>query len=225
MRAHNRKDLKDKKFGKWTVINDDLPLRVSPGGSKARVVWCKCECGVEKEVLASHLQSRKSNGCSNCSIIRGKDRSDWTGCGEITGHIWDGITRRANGRKRKDGGGRIVPFDITIEYAWDLFLKQERKCAITGIDIFFPKNYLAQRQREWTASLDKIDNFKGYVKDNVQWVHKDINMLKNIFSQERFIGLCHLVAKNNPDPKIDMTTGYYNSTKFHRNETKNMHLV
>jgi len=45
----------------------------------------------------------------------------------------------------------------------------------------------------WTASLDRIDNNKGYIKGNVQWVLKDINKMKNIHTQDYFIELCKLV--------------------------------
>ena len=30
----------------------------------------------------------------------------------------------------------------------------------------------------------------------MQWVHKDVNIMKNIFSQEYFVNICRLVAKN-----------------------------
>jgi hypothetical protein len=49
---------------------------------------------------------------------------------------------------------------------------------------------------EHTASLDRIDSSKGYCEDNVQWVHKDINRMKNTFDQDYFISLCKLIAEN-----------------------------
>ena len=48
-----------------------------------------------------------------------------------------------------------------------------------------------------TMSLDRIDNNKGYIEENVQWVHKDINMMKRIYSQDYFIYMCKLVAECN----------------------------
>jgi hypothetical protein len=49
-----------------------------------------------------------------------------------------------------------------------------------------------------TASLDRIDNDKGYVKSNIQWIHKDINYMKRILSQKKLIEYCNLVAKKHP---------------------------
>ena len=51
--------------------------------------------------------------------------------------------------------------------------------------------------RDGTASLDRIDSSRGYVIDNIQWVHKDINWLKNDWSQKEFIELCSRVANHN----------------------------
>lgn len=65
---------------------------------------------------------------------------------------------------------RNFVFEIEIQEVWDLFLKQKRKCALTGWDICFGKQI--------TASLDRIDSKKGYTSDNIQLIHKDINILK-----------------------------------------------
>lgn len=43
-------------------------------------------------------------------------------------------------------------------------------------------------------SLDRIDSKKGYVVGNVQWVHKDINRMKNTFPQDYFIQVCKQIA-------------------------------
>lgn len=38
-----------------------------------------------------------------------------------------------------------------------------------------------------SRSLDRINNDKGYVRDNVQWVHKDINFMKGKLTNETFL--------------------------------------
>lgn len=47
-----------------------------------------------------------------------------------------------------------------------------------------------------TASVDRIDSTKGYTPDNVQWVDKRINFMKQHFSQVEFVELCCLVSKH-----------------------------
>lgn len=78
-----------------------------------------------------------------------------------------------------------------------LFLKQNRKCILSGIEIGFPKAWGVKSKTNITASLDRIDSSKGYVKGNVQWVHKTINSMKMNMSDINFIDLCKKVANNN----------------------------
>jgi hypothetical protein len=111
----------------------------------------------------------------------------WSGCGDLSGGHFSGI--RCVALKRG------LSFNITIDYAWLLFLEQGGKCALTGL----PLTFSTQRQR-WrgfpqTASLDRIDSSRGYEPDNVWWVHKDVNMMKKEYSLERFIEICHCVSQ------------------------------
>ena len=85
---------------------------------------------------------------------------------------------------------RPIELAITIQQAWELFLAQGRKCALSGEPIAFPRI----NAEKGTASLDRIDSNLGYVLGNVQWVHKDVNIMKNKFDQDYFIGLCVKIA-------------------------------
>lgn len=85
---------------------------------------------------------------------------------------------------------RGIEFDITIEELDELLIEQDFKCSLSGVEIF--AGYRTSKSQ--TASLDRIDSSKGYIVDNVQWVHKDVNMAKGSLSQEDFIQLCAAVA-------------------------------
>ena len=50
--------------------------------------------------------------------------------------------------------------------------------------------------------MDRIDSTKGYIKGNVQWVHKTVNIMKNTFDNTLFINLCKKIAENNIDVKV-----------------------
>lgn len=76
---------------------------------------------------------------------------------------------------RKGAMIRNMVFEIEIQEVWDMFLRQNRKCALTGWNINFGKKQ--------TASLDRIDSEKGYTSDNIQLIHKDINILKMDWSE------------------------------------------
>jgi hypothetical protein len=184
-----RIDLTGKVFGRLTV----LELHSSSRGEALRWI-CKCECGTIKSILGTHLKGGKIVSCGCYSKQRSKDAlGEYVG--DLSGAYWHShVVRSANGDK-----GRRVPLELTItkEYAWDLFLKQNRRCALSGIEIFFPEKW----NSNYTVSLDRIDSGKGYVEGNVQWVHKDINMMKRIYSNRYFIDMCIKVAEYTKEPK------------------------
>lgn len=47
-----------------------------------------------------------------------------------------------------------------------------------------------------TASLDRIDNKLGYTKDNIQWVYRSVNFMKNELDQNEFIEICKQIAEH-----------------------------
>ena len=150
----------------------------------------QCHCG---RIFISTPHSLFKKGIKSCGCIgngfHGKLNSEsikWAGYGEISKTFWNRISKNANGKSR--------PFDITIEYVWDLFIFQGRKCAISGVEIDFSPDSKLSRG---TASLDRIDSGKGYVVGNVQWVHKEVNNIKTDMEQSRFIEWCKKIADNN----------------------------
>lgn len=148
---------------------------------------CDCTCGrTGIEALRVHLLTghKKSCGCQ-WKPLGGKNWR-WTGYQEISGGLWSKI--RFNARSRK------LTFDITIEDIWQKFLEQERRCALTGLELVFSRSVEEEINGVRTASLDRIDSSKGYTRDNIQWVHKDINQMKMDLPLERFVELCRAVA-------------------------------
>lgn len=101
---------------------------------------------------------------------------------------------------------RNLNFELTVEDMWDIFIQQDGKCAITGVNINMLNANINNNYHLQTASLDRKDSSKGYIKGNVQWVHKAINSLKSDFTDDEFISLCHLVATTNSSyNSIDIT--------------------
>ncbi|MDP2692960.1 MAG: hypothetical protein Q8O88_04950 [bacterium] len=173
----NRLDLAGKTFGKLTVLEVD-EKRTSTGSS---VYWfCRCECGKIKSIRAYHLAKGNTISCGH--INRGKTSPKWTGYEDISGKFFYKIKRGAKQRQ--------IDFNITIQEIWDLYLRQDKKCVLSGLLLNFPSIVGAP---DGTASLDRIDSSKGYVYDNVQWVHKDINGLKMDLSEEELFNYCRLI--------------------------------
>lgn len=175
-------NLLDKKFGKLTVVEK---LQTRRDGS---ILWkCVCSCGNEMVASTRHLNRSKNTvkSCGCLKLVKGKDHKDWKGVGEISGYWWAAHIDREFKQKSRSK----IAVEIDKEFAWRLFKRQKGLCALTGLQLA-----IHNKHNKNTASLDRIDSNKGYVKRNVQWVHKDINMMKRTYTQEYFIKMCRLVA-------------------------------
>jgi hypothetical protein len=135
-----------------------------------------CDCGNTGVVRLSALRVCKSCGCYN------RDSKE-TGHMEISGTSWGAIVNSAKHRG--------LYLSITIEDLWSLYLIQDRLCAISGVPVWFGE---CSTMSDQTASLDRIDSGLGYTKDNIQVVHKDVNIMKGILSNQELIDWCHLIA-------------------------------
>ncbi len=71
--------------------------------------------------------------------------------------------------------------DIDLPYLKDLWESQKGRCIYTGVELINPKNGSRNRHinKNYQASLDRIDNSLGYMKGNVQFVSVSVNWLKN----------------------------------------------
>lgn len=86
---------------------------------------------------------------------------------------------------------RGLEWKIDINDGLEIFHKQNGLCILTGIPLVTKGNF-----NEITASLDRIDNSKGYLIDNVQFVHKEINMMRGSLNMNRFFELCELITNS-----------------------------
>ena len=186
MKKIDGKELIGKTFGLLTVTGHE---RKKIGNSPPIHVYnCSCKCGntttVRRYNLLSH--STVSCGCYGGRTYFAKNPR-WKGYQGLSGTDWYYILFKAKERN--------IPVAITIEDAWEQYKKQDGKCALTNLPLKI--NAIRSRRTERDASLDRIDSKKGYEIDNIQWVHKDIQLMKNVLNMDRFIQLCNLVVENN----------------------------
>lgn len=168
-------------FGYLTLLKPIGKLR------NGTITWkCKCQCGKETIVPSSRIKAGGVKSCGCLLKTKGQVRWNWKGYCGISGARFGEIKWRAN----KKG----FDFDLTPKFLWQLYIeKQSKKCAITGEEIDLDRD----------GSLDRIDSSKGYLKNNVWWVKKDINKMKLDFTLHRFIELCEKVVANKE--KIEWT--------------------
>ena len=184
-------NLEGQRFGALTVIKYTALKKASPSSKNKRWHWlCLCDCGNYKEYDSNVLKRGNCKSCGCRIQNKGENHYKWTGYKEISGNFW--CHYKHNARKRN------LEFTITKEYAYELFLKQDRKCVLSGLLLKFCwSGRDRQKWKETTASLDRIDSSKGYIEGNVQWLHKDINRLKWDLNEEILKELCKLIVENN----------------------------
>lgn len=167
-------DLSGKTFGKLKIIRraeyNELIKK------HAGAYWiCQCECGKIATLRGSNIVNGSSKSCG-CLWKRAKYE-------QIPGMY---LTRlKANAIRRN------ISYNITPSYLWELFKKQNSKCALSKIDLVFgPKT-------KQTASVDRINSSIGYEEGNVQWIHKDINQMKMDMPEDIFLNWIFLIASAN----------------------------
>lgn len=169
-------------YGQWEVISEDIKQgNRLEGSSNRQAYWkVKCQCGRISWRNASQLVNNVTNSCRSCAKSANNVNT-------FINTYHRQVLLRC----------KIKNFEcnITPQYLEELYLKQNKKCAISGLDIQFAPIY--RRIYEQTISLDRIDSTKGYIEGNVQWVHKNINMMKGSLNQDRFIELCSTVSVYN----------------------------
>lgn len=148
-------------------------------------------CGKDREYANEGSLRRAAllkTTCASCRTIRnnkkrkgtkGKDKNPaWRGYKDVPGKVFSKLKR---GAVQRD-----LVFEITIQDIQEIYEQQNKCCAFSGLPLFWGQ----------TASVDRIDSKKGYTKENVQIVHKQLNMIKRDTPNEQFIEWCILVAEH-----------------------------
>lgn len=146
---------------------------------------CVCECGREK-IISNGSLTRGTQSCGNC-ITNNKIYSNKFKEFPALGTYYSRVKQSAKNRK--------IEFEVDIEYIWKLLKEQNFTCKLSGLKIKLVGSKYKNHQKLTTASLDRIDSSKGYIQGNLQWVHKDVNFMKQEYNQEYFLEICYLIYK------------------------------
>lgn len=180
--AHNRIEMTGQKIGKLTVLSE-----YGEKSNKCLIWLCRCDCGEEIKVKGKYLRNGDTKSCGCISKGNAHNR---TGYKNLSGSYWYHVKSNASRRG--------VPFEISDKFAQELLEKQGSKCALTGVEIRLVLNYRDDYLQQ-TASLDRIDNAKGYTEDNVWWVHKEINIMRNQLTINKFVDWCQKIVRYQQD--------------------------
>jgi len=166
------------RFGLYTVIK-----RGKKGLRHVQFWICQCDCGNISEVRTSALLNGRSKSCG-CFVKQFERYKNPHQVGNIRPYFWENIKRGAQTRK--------IKFELKVEDVWNQWLSQSGKCALTNMILTLPDK--SRNQSTTTASLDRIDSNDYYHINNIQWIHKHVNIMKNKFDNDYFINICKLVT-------------------------------
>lgn len=175
-------------FNDWTVTEKGAYTKVNEKGNIISYVEVQCKCGYKKESRKYSIIRGVVKKCRNCKKKEGFNNGRFSGYQDIGGYYV--------GQLREGAYRRGLEFNINPKQMWSLLVEQDFKCALSGLPITVSRSIVNKKNNQ-TASLDRIDSRRGYTKDNIQWVHKEINQMKSCRKDEDFIFLCKAVALHN----------------------------
>jgi hypothetical protein len=190
------KDITGIRSGKLVALRPVNPENRYCDENRKVTLWeCQCDCGNKTTVRAERMSGKykyKSCGCLIGSrhirfvTKRGyklpEDRAlpnEFCGCIPMW---YFNQTKRSSTKRR-------IEFNVTATYVNDVFLKQNKKCVLSGVDLVFGLTKFDNKNKT-TASMDRIDSWRGYVEGNIQWLHKDANIFKGRKSDAKVIWEC-----------------------------------
>lgn len=168
-------------------------------GNKIQLTCETCGINFEREGR-EHKRNQKIGRKTYCSrscsgrgnVINLPNGSDGDITKLIRGSQKDEFSQfRYHLRKAKS---RNKEFNLTIQDLKDVWDKQGGICPYTGIKLE-DYDYKPSSNSVYTASLDRIDSSKGYTKNNIQFVSKNINFMKNRLSHEEAVEFCKIISK------------------------------
>ena len=142
--------------------------------------------------------------CSGCGIEQAYKRKDHAKQSEVADWQCKSCVAESKGfaenqpvgdktrvyRKFKNAANsRGVKFALTEE---EFFADYTGACSLTGWPIGIS-------YKDQSASVDRIDNNKGYEVGNIQWVHTMVNMCRGKRELSEFIRMCKAVAEHAGD--------------------------
>ena len=178
-------DIAGKQFHNLTVLNYAGYL-LGKNNKHTNLWHCECSCGQKRQIITHNLISGKAKSCG-CRRKRLRENNPrFKGKYDISKKVWYSIEK---GAKR-----RSIPFSISIDDGWAIYLKQNKLCPYTGEKLVFPTSY---DKHDGNLSLDRINSSKGYTKDNIQWVLKWVNLAKHTLSHTQFLEMIKKIYLNN----------------------------
>ncbi len=167
------------KYGKWTIVH------LMPKRGHNRRVWCRCDCGLEREVILGSLLSGKSGSC--------------------------GLRGCRNGNVLPRGVASFNFLFLQYQHAaksrgYDWKLTKEEFLLLTGLSCHYCGAIPNQESKSYGNNsfngnyvyngVDRKDNSVGYTVDNCVPCCGLCNQKKWRTSYEEFVAWVHRVSQH-----------------------------
>ena len=94
---------------------------------------------------------------------------------------------------RNRATSKNIDFDIDADYMFELWNKQEGKCAISGIELDLVKSTQFS-VNPYGPSIDRIIPSKGYTRGNVRIVCYQVNVALSEYGEEQLLRMCRAIT-------------------------------
>ncbi|MBV30860.1 MAG: hypothetical protein CL504_09515 [Actinobacteria bacterium] len=84
-----------------------------------------------------------------------------------------------------------MEFNLTVEILNDIYEQQKGFCAVSGLPLLH-----TNEEADFSISIDRLDNDKGYTDDNIRLVCRRVNLMRNNLTTEMFDWWCKQIAKD-----------------------------
>lgn len=175
---------------------------MSKNKSKRKMGECSCDnCGVVFEKPLSELNRNKNLGRMNFCTRSCVGKNNTKNFGQRLNNY--NISKHSDNSRDKYTGLRALlrriknkyhDYDVDLDYlkeVWDV----QNICVYTGVELQLPK-WKGINDPLYTASIDRIESDKGYVKGNIQFISITSNHAKNSMTHEQMIKFCDLIITN-----------------------------
>jgi predicted nucleic acid-binding Zn-ribbon protein len=180
------------KYNKGTLLSiEEISKRLQEKGFKliskeykgrSKPIEVQCFCG---KIYITTYGRIQNDGCCGCRAKKYFKRIQ-------NKRVYEEISERYMSQYSAQAERRGLDFNLTAKDIWNLYLKQDRKCCITGEELVFSSK--TQTSSDTTVSIDRMDISKGYTIGNIRIVHKIINKIKWDFEDEYFLQLCYNIC-------------------------------
>jgi hypothetical protein len=96
----------------------------------------------------------------------------------------------------KNSKKRNQKYDVDLEYISEMWKRQNGICPFTKQKLELRTHSNKEKAGPYSASLDRIDNSKGYIRGNIRFVALIFNYARNIFSDNDVLEFCKKVVSD-----------------------------